>query len=84
MEDHSLSRGWRWNLSLGSLRSWWDGGGLDYQPRQGMAVSQWSLSEAPGGVGMGASMDLSPLCADVESGGVLGRRRDKYSCRGFW
>ena len=49
-----------------------------------MAVSQWSLSEAPGGVGMGARMDLSPLCADVESGGVLGRRRDKYSCRGFW
>lgn len=47
MESHSLSQGWRWKLSLGSLRSWWEGGGLDYQPRRGMAVSQWSLSEAP-------------------------------------
>ena len=40
MESHSLSQGWRWKLSLGSLRSWWEGGGLDYQPRQGMAGSQ--------------------------------------------
>lgn len=47
MESHSLSQGWRWKLSLGSLRSWWEGGGLDYKPRRGMAVSQWSLSEAP-------------------------------------